>query len=199
MSHADGDDPRFYLLDTNVVSELRAKRRDPEVLRWVDAHRGRVAISVVTVQEIQAGAELARPGAPAAAARIEAWLDGIVAAGLPLPGGAPEPAQILSPGPRAARLVARMQEHPALRNFARTQPNQKRPANTGDLWLAAIAVEQGTPVATRDVSDFRRVHDVAPLPGIFDPWSGTWAVAPMPASSDPPMGGAGEGQADTTP
>lgn len=198
MSHA-GHDVRVFLLDTNVVSELRTKRPRPEVLRWVDANRGRVAITVVTVQEIQAGAELARPGAPEAAARIEAWLDGIVTAGLPLPGAAPEPVQIVSPGPLAARLVGRMQEHPALRNFARTHPNQKRPANTGDLWLAAIAVEQGAPVATRDVGDFRRIHDVVPLPGIFDPWSGTWAVAPAAASSDPLIGAAGEEQAGTTP
>ena len=63
---------RLYLLDTNVVSELRAKRPRPGVLLWIDANRGSVAISIVTVQEIQAGAELARPGAPEAAARIEA-------------------------------------------------------------------------------------------------------------------------------
>lgn len=74
---------RPYLLDTNVVSELRVKRPNQEVLRWLDANRGRVAISIVAVQEIQAGAELARPGAPSAAARIEAWLDGIIPAGLP--------------------------------------------------------------------------------------------------------------------
>jgi toxin FitB len=197
VSHA-GHDARLFLLDTNVVSELRAKRPDPEVLRWVDANRGRVAISVVAVQEIQAGAELARPGAPEAAARIEAWLDGIVAAGLPLPGGTPEPAQILSPGPRAARLVGRMQEHPALRNFARTQPNQRRPANAGDLWVAAIAAEQGAPVATRDVDDFRRIHGVVPLPGVYDPWAGRWAVAPMAASPEP-ISEAGEDQAGASP
>lgn len=192
MSHADdGHDARLFLLDTNVVSEMRARRPNPEVLRWVDANRGRVAISIVTVQEIQAGAELARLGAPEAAARIEAWLDGIVAAGLPLPGGDPEPVQILSPGPAAARLVARMQENPALRDFARAQPGQKRPANTGDLWLAAIAAEQGAPVATRDVADFSRIHGAVPLPGVYDPWTGQWAVAPATASPEP-IGEAGE-------
>lgn len=197
MSHA-GRNVRLVLLDTNVVSELRTKRPRPEVLRWVDANRGRVAISIVTVQEIQAGAELARPGAPEAAARIEAWLDGIVAAGLPLPGAVPEPVQIISPGPLAARLVGRMQEHPALRDFARTHPGQKRPTNSGDLWLAAIAVERGAPVATRDVGDFSRIHAVVPLPGLYDPWSGRWLVTPA-ADPPEPIGGTEEDQAGTPP
>lgn len=190
--------PATFLLDTNVVSELRLKRPHPEVLRWVDANRGRVAITIVAVQEIQVGVELARPGAPAAAARIEAWLDGIVTAGLPLPGGPPEPVRIFSPGPRAARMVGRMQEHPALRHFARTQPDQRRPSNSGDLWLAAIAVETGAAVATRNIDDFRRIHAVEALPGLYEPWRAEWIVASAAAPPEP-IAGADEDDAGTPP
>jgi predicted nucleic acid-binding protein len=52
-----------YLLDTNVVSELRSV---PDA----DLH-----VSVVTLAEIQAGIELTRDQDPDKARAIEAWLD----------------------------------------------------------------------------------------------------------------------------
>ena len=45
-----------YLLDTNVVSELRRRSGDASVKRWVAAqHTEDLAISVVTVIEIETG------------------------------------------------------------------------------------------------------------------------------------------------
>jgi hypothetical protein len=65
-----------YLLDTNVVSELRRPRPHGAVLGWLrsvpdaDLH-----VSAVTLAEIQAGIELTRDQDPDKARAIEAWLD----------------------------------------------------------------------------------------------------------------------------
>jgi predicted nucleic acid-binding protein len=65
-----------YLLDTNVVSELRRPRPHGAVLGWLrsvpdaDLH-----VSAVTLAEIQAGIELTRDQDPHKARAIEAWLD----------------------------------------------------------------------------------------------------------------------------
>ena len=66
----------MYLLDTNVVSELRKPRPHGAVLSWlegvVDAD---LRLSAVTLGEIQAGIELTREQDAAKAAEIEAWAD----------------------------------------------------------------------------------------------------------------------------
>jgi toxin FitB len=47
-----------FLLDTCVLSELVAKRRDPGVVRWIDSvDPDSVYLSVVTIGEIQKGIE----------------------------------------------------------------------------------------------------------------------------------------------
>jgi toxin FitB len=44
----------MYLLDTNVVSELRKRRGDPGVKKWVaDQSAADLAVSVVTIIEIE--------------------------------------------------------------------------------------------------------------------------------------------------
>ena len=46
----------MYLLDTNVISELRKRRGDPGVKHWVASQSAvDLAISVVTVLEIETG------------------------------------------------------------------------------------------------------------------------------------------------
>ena len=66
----------MYLLDTNVVSELRKPRPHGAVLSWleggVDAD---LRLSAVTLGEIQAGIELTREQDAAKATEIEAWAD----------------------------------------------------------------------------------------------------------------------------
>lgn len=70
----------MYLLDTNVVLELRKTRPHGAVLAWIggvadaDLH-----LSAVTIGEIQAGIEMTRAQNKPKAAEIEAWLDQVAA------------------------------------------------------------------------------------------------------------------------
>jgi predicted nucleic acid-binding protein len=65
-----------YLLDTNVISELRRPRPYGAVVAWLqgiaddDLH-----LSAVTLGELQAGVEITREQDPDKAAEIEAWID----------------------------------------------------------------------------------------------------------------------------
>ena len=70
-----------YLLDTNVISELRRGRRcDPNVRRWVNAiPADELFISVLTLGEIRAGVESKRRKDPVQAEAIERWLNSITA------------------------------------------------------------------------------------------------------------------------
>ena len=64
-----------YLLDTNVVSELRKRKPHGAVLAWMGTLRpDQIFLSAVTIGELQAGAELTRKNDPAKAAEIETWL-----------------------------------------------------------------------------------------------------------------------------
>ncbi len=68
----------MYLLDTNVVSELRKTRPHGGLLAWLTGvPEDSVQISVVTLGELQAGVERTRLQDPTKAAEIEAWLDGV--------------------------------------------------------------------------------------------------------------------------
>ena len=68
----------MFLLDTNVVSELRRPRPHSAVLAWLkqtadaDLH-----VSAVTIGELQAGVEITREHDPAEAAEIEMWVEGV--------------------------------------------------------------------------------------------------------------------------
>ena len=71
----------MYLLDTNVVSELRRARPSRAVLDWInDVPADQLYLSAVTVGEIQAGIELTREQDPSKAEELEAWLDRVLAA-----------------------------------------------------------------------------------------------------------------------
>jgi hypothetical protein len=66
----------MYLLDTNVISELRKPRPHGGVVAWVAAvDEVHLFLSAMTVAEIQAGIEVTRDRDAAKAAEIEAWLD----------------------------------------------------------------------------------------------------------------------------
>lgn len=65
-----------YLLDTNVISEVRRKRPDPSVVDWfehVDADELR--LSVLVLGEIRQGVERLRLSDPASAETIALWLE----------------------------------------------------------------------------------------------------------------------------
>ena len=69
----------MYLLDTNVVSELRRPHPHRAVLDWIaDVPAEQLYISAVTVGEIQAGIEITRQQDAAKAEELEAWLDKVL-------------------------------------------------------------------------------------------------------------------------
>lgn len=70
----------MYLLDTNVVSELRRTKPHGAVLAWLaGVADASLHISAVTVGEIQSGAESIRKQDRIKAIEIEHWLDQVVA------------------------------------------------------------------------------------------------------------------------
>ena len=69
----------MYLLDTNVVSELRRLHPHPAVVGWIEhVAADELFLSAVTVGEIQAGIELTREQDPAKAEELEAWLGAVL-------------------------------------------------------------------------------------------------------------------------
>lgn len=69
----------MYLLDTNIVSELRRPRPHGGVLAWIKSvDDADLYLSVVTLGEIQAGIEMTRGQDADKAAMIEAWANQLV-------------------------------------------------------------------------------------------------------------------------
>ena len=67
-----------YLLDTNIVSELRKRAPDPRVLAWYEKARPtEIFLSVLTIGEIRLGIERLRGKDAAQARRLERWLHGL--------------------------------------------------------------------------------------------------------------------------
>jgi predicted nucleic acid-binding protein len=67
-----------YLLDTNVISELRKARPHGAVIKWLQsAPQDHVYISAATFGELQVGAERTRAHDQAKALEIEQWIDAI--------------------------------------------------------------------------------------------------------------------------
>lgn len=65
-----------YLLDTNIISEVRKPRPHGGVLAWIEGLRDdQLYISAVTIGELQRGVERARSKDKAKALAIESWLD----------------------------------------------------------------------------------------------------------------------------
>ncbi len=120
-----------FLLDTNVVSELRKPKPHGGVLAWIGGLRDdQVYISAVTVGELQRGVEQTRKQDTAKALDIESWVDQLEASYNVLPMDA-----------RCFREWARLMEG---------KPDHL----LEDAMIAAIARVHGLKVATRNESDF---------------------------------------------
>lgn len=66
----------MYLLDTNVISELRKVKPHGAVVAWLERSADAdLHLSAVTLGELQAGAEVTREQNPAKADELEAWID----------------------------------------------------------------------------------------------------------------------------
>ncbi len=120
-----------YLLDTNVVSELRKQRPHGGVVAWLESiEDAQLYLSAVTLGEIQAGIELTREQDPGRAQEIEAWLELLADAYNVLP-----------------------MDAAIFRAWARLM-HRKSDTLYEDAMIAATAKVHGLTVATRNVSDF---------------------------------------------
>ncbi len=69
----------MYLLDTNIISELRKPRPHGGVVAWIKSvNDADLYLSAVTLGEIQAGIEMTRRQDPDKAIMIEAWVNQLV-------------------------------------------------------------------------------------------------------------------------
>jgi hypothetical protein len=136
----------MYLLDTNVLAELRksASKASAAVVNWVGSRRAAdLYLSVVTVLEIELGvARLERRDA-AQAIRIQSWLADEVLDAFSN--------RILSIDVAIARRAARLHV---------PDPRPERAA-----YIAATAAAHGLTVVTRNVADFEN----AGVP-LINPW-----------------------------
>lgn len=121
----------MYLLDTNIVSELRKLRPHGAVLAWLGSvNDADLHLATVTLGEIQAGIELTREQDVQKAAEIEAWLDLVTLS-----------YNVLS------------MDGPAFRCWAKLM-HRKPEALHEDAMIASIAKVKGLTVVTRNVDDF---------------------------------------------
>lgn len=121
----------MYLLDTNVVSELRKPRPHGAVVAWLQSTPDTdLYLSAVTLGEIQAGIELTRGQDAAKASEIEAWAELLAASYNVLPMDA-----------QTFRLWAKVM-------------HRKSDTFYEDAMIAATAMVHHLVIVTRNVADF---------------------------------------------
>ena len=122
-----------YLLDTDIVSELRRVKPHGAVLAWMQTLRPeQIFVSAVTIGKLQTGVELTRKNDPAKAHEIEDWLDQI-----------------------EASLAALAMDSRCFREWARLMVG-KSGAYSEDAMIAATGRVHGLVIATRNERDFRQ-------------------------------------------
>ena len=123
-----------FLLDTNVISELRRPKPHGAVVAWLDGVADAdLRLAAVTIGEIQAGIEITREQDAAKATEIEAWLEQV-----------------------AATYNVLAMDGPAFRCWAR-QMHRRSDHLIEDAMIAAIAVVHNLTVVTRNVRDFAQL------------------------------------------
>ena len=137
----------MYLLDTNVVSELRRRssgKADPNVVRWAEARDpAAFHLSAITLMELELGVVAKERADPRQGAMLRAWLDDRVL-------------------PAFGRRVLAVDAAVAIRR-ARLHVPDRRPER--DALIAATALVHSMTVVTRNVSDFESSGATC-----LDPW-----------------------------
>lgn len=122
----------MYLLDTNIVSELRKPRPHGGVVAWLEGVDDRhLHLSTVTLGEIQAGIEMTRLQDTVKADEIEAWADQVA-----------ETWNILPMDGRIFRLWAKLMDG-------------RSDALIEDAMIAATAIVNELILVTRNIKDFK--------------------------------------------
>ena len=124
----------MYLLDTNVVSELRRPKPHGAVLAWLDGIPDRdLHLSAVTLGELQAGVEITREQDSTKAEAIEAWIEQVERTW-----------NLLPMDSRCFRVWARLMH--------------RRPDDLiEDAMIAATAIVHNLIVVTRNRRDFKKL------------------------------------------
>jgi hypothetical protein len=137
----------MFVLDTNVVSELRkvrAGKADPHVAAWADSvDAGSLHLSAITVLELELGVLQLERRDPQQGALLRTWLDTLV---LPAFNGRIFPVDVAT-AQRCARLHV-------------PDPRSER-----DALIAATALVHGLTLVTRNLADFEATG--VPL---LNPW-----------------------------
>jgi toxin FitB len=137
-----------WLLDTNIVSELRKRRPEPKVVSFIAGQSlDSLFVSEVALAEIRFGIEQMHD--PARRAELNDWLDGKLR---PMFEG-----RVLPVTEDAILKWRLLVEEGRKARHTFTQP---------DLFIAATALRHGLTVVTRDADDYR----LARVP-IFNPWT----------------------------
>ena len=123
----------MYLLDTNVISELRKPKPHGGVLAWYNnIAEKELFISAVSVGEIQAGIEITREQDPRKTQTLEAWLMQVANTHHVLP-----------------------MDADVFMLWAKLMHNQSNTVSE-DAMIAATAISQQLTVVTRNIKDFKR-------------------------------------------
>lgn len=135
----------MYLLDTNVVSELRkAKRADARVRMWAQSvPAASLYLSAISILELELGILLLQRRDRKQGALLRAWMDG----------------QVL---PTFLDHIVAVDAAVAQRCAALQVPN---PRSDRDALIAATALVHGMTVVTRNVSVFQPTGVV-----VINPW-----------------------------
>lgn len=124
----------MYLLDTNVISELRKAQADNNVVAWARSVAApSLFLSAITVLELETGILRIERRDPAQGSLLRSWLDNHVM-------------------PAFAGRILAVDSAVALRCARLHVPDR---SNECDALIAATALVHGLTVVTRNVADFQ--------------------------------------------
>lgn len=139
----------MFVLDTNVVSELRKVRRGrahPGLAAWAErVPSAALFVSAITIHELEHGVLLLERSDPAQGSILRTWLDESVMAAFD--------GRVLAVDQSVARRAAAL--------------HVPDPARFRDALIGATAMEHGMAVVTRNSKDFERFDGLE----VVDPWN----------------------------